>query len=157
MTDIEKLAAAAKAEIAEGRNPKQLNEEERKSLREELKQAKIQEPKKEDLMALLEEAIKYEGTASAVAYKTGYSKVTISLIRNGKYYGGHKVFYARLKRAYNFLSNGVIMCPGLKGEIHIQVCKQYREAVRDGKILKGAAFVQAKAMCPYCPIGDKND
>ncbi|MDR1008048.1 MAG: hypothetical protein LBL65_05740 [Campylobacteraceae bacterium] len=132
-----------------------IDEKERKAFREEVKQTRIPEPKDEEVLTLLKKAIRHEGTLSAVAKKIGYSKATTSLIRSGKYFGSYRIFYAKLKKVYDFFENGVVMCPGIKGEIHLQVCRQYRVAIREGKILKGAAFAQAKDMCPFCPAGAK--
>jgi hypothetical protein len=103
---------------------------------------------------LLDAAIKNEnGIAANVARRIGYSKVTICQIRAGKYLGNDKAFFAKLRKSYDFLVNGTIRCPGLRGDIHIEVCRSYREAVRDSKTLKGTAFALVKDMCKFCPIG----
>jgi hypothetical protein len=104
---------------------------------------------------LLEKAIKHEGDANTVATKTGYNKATISLIRANEYKGSSEKFFTKLKEVYDFLENGTVKCPGLKGDIHLKVCKSYREALSDGKTLKGTAFASVKEMCPFCPIGVK--
>ncbi|MDR0579608.1 MAG: hypothetical protein LBG21_03295 [Campylobacteraceae bacterium] len=127
--------------------------EKRKEIREEIKN--IPPPKLKEVMELLEIAIDYEGSANAVARVIGYSKSAVCLVRKGKYDGNANVFYAKLKREYDFLINGIIMCPGIKGEMHPKVCKQYKEAAKAGKMLKGAAFLQVKDMCRYCPIGGR--
>jgi hypothetical protein len=106
---------------------------------------------------LLEAAIKYEGTVSAVQKKTGYSKATVFLIRKNKYPTDTKPFYEKLKKEYGFLLDGKVKCPGLKGDIDIRECRKYREAARKGKILKGAAFAIIKDVCPFCHTGGKNE
>jgi hypothetical protein len=109
--------------------------------------------REQNIKELLELAIEHEGSAAAVARRIGYSPATISVVRADKYDAGIKKFYTRLRKEYEHLIAGQVMCPGLKSEIHTQVCRKYREAVREGKILKGSAFAIVKEMCPFCPIG----
>jgi len=108
---------------------------------------------------LLEAAVKHEnGNAKAVAEKLGYHKATISQIRNGKYLGNTKAFFRELKEKYSFLQNATVKCPGLKGDIHLKVCSSYRQAIREGKTIRGAAFAIVKQVCPFCPINEvKNE
>lgn len=105
---------------------------------------------------LLEAAIKHEmGNASEVARKTDYNKTTVSLIKADKYVGRVNKFFEKLRTTYDFLENGSVKCPGLRGDIHLKVCKSYQEAVREGRTLKGAAFAAVKDICPFCPMGAK--
>jgi hypothetical protein len=102
---------------------------------------------------LLEAAIKHEnGNAATVAKNIDYNKATISLIRRGKYPGKTKLFFDALKKRYDFLANGIIKCPALKSEMHIEVCRSYRKALKEGKNLKAHIFASVKATCPFCPM-----
>ncbi|MDR0408675.1 MAG: hypothetical protein LBH45_07165 [Campylobacteraceae bacterium] len=150
-SDIEKLIENAKKERAEAKKKKGKPAKRLPPL--------PAKPEDKEGLELLRKAIKHESNnASAVAKRTGYNKATISLIRKNRYTGGTKKFFARLKAAYDFLENGTVKCPGLKGDMHLKVCKSYREAVREGKTLKGTAFAQVRELCPFCPLGDiKND
>jgi hypothetical protein len=108
---------------------------------------------------LLELAIKDEGNAARVARKIGYSKTIVSLIQKGKYDAGLQKFGIALRKAYSHLISGQIMCPGVRSEIHAEICRKYRKAVKQNKPLKDTMFLLVKDMCPYCPMikGDKND
>jgi hypothetical protein len=102
---------------------------------------------------LLELAIKDEGSAAKVARKLNYSPATICLIRKGKYDANSALFAQQLRKEYAHLISGQVKCPALKYEIHTQVCKRYREAVKTNEIIVSDSFTLVKQMCPYCPLG----
>ena len=100
-------------------------------------------------MELLAEAIKEAGSMTAAAEKIGISKTSVSLVLAGKYPNPERIF-ERLRKSYGYILNATVLCPGLKAEIHREVCSRYSEAVRDGNTLGGISFKQVSDTCPYC-------
>ena len=100
---------------------------------------------------LLLEAIEKLGGVSEVGREIGVSKAAISLVKNGKYPNPERV-YEKLRKKLGYLMEQQVKCPGLKFEIHTEVCRRFAEAVRDDKVLSGVNFQLAREMCPYCPI-----
>ena len=105
---------------------------------------------------LLLEAIEKLGSVSEVARRIGVSKTAISQAKNGKYPNPEHI-YEKLRKKLGYLMEQQVKCPGLKFEIHMEVCRRFAEAVRDDKMLSGVNFQFAREMCPYCPINPANN
>lgn len=100
---------------------------------------------------LLTKAIESLGSLSAVAREIGVSKTTLSLVKDGKYSNPERTF-ERLHKKLGHLMSEMVLCPGLKMEIHREVCRKYAEAVRDAKVLGGGSFAAVREVCPYCAM-----
>ncbi len=100
---------------------------------------------------LLLEAIEKLGSVSEVARQISVSKATISRIKNGDYPNPERTF-DKLRKKLGYLMEQQVMCPGLKFEIHMEVCRRFAEAVRDNKALGGVNFQLVRELGPYCPI-----
>lgn len=103
-------------------------------------------------LELLAAAVKERGSMRKVGEAIGVSVTVLSLIQRDKYIPVEPTF-VKLRKRFGYLKQGKTFCPGAKSEIHIEVCKRYAEAVRDGKTLVGFAFLQVREVCPYCVMG----
>ncbi|MGE4399369.1 MAG: hypothetical protein AB7D29_07600 [Campylobacterales bacterium] len=106
----------------------------------------------EELLLL---ALEDFGSLQKVGDEIGVSKTTLCLIQQGKYKNPEPT-YRKLRQKLGYLLDAAVMCPGLKTEIHREVCRKYSEAVRDGKVLGGASFRAVQDVCPYCALSVKN-
>ncbi len=100
---------------------------------------------------LLKKALKHEGTLAKVSAKSGAGRTALSLILSNKYPSSPDKVLAKIRSTYDFLESTLIKCPALKDEIHPNVCKRYKEAVKAKKELGGITFVLVRETCPYCP------
>ena len=100
---------------------------------------------------LLVAAIENFGSLEKVGKEIGVSKTTLCRIQHGNY-PNPEYTYQKLRKKLGYLMDATVRCPGLKFEIHTEVCRRFAEAVRDDKVLSGVNFQLAREMCPYCPI-----
>lgn len=102
-------------------------------------------------MRRLDKALEIEGgNLSAVAKRAGVSRTALSLIRAGKYGARNEKMLRKVDEAYSTIRDGMVLCPALKDEISVAVCRKYAKAVREKTPLHGMNFLAVRDVCAFC-------
>jgi len=102
-------------------------------------------------MRRLEKALEVEnGNLSAVSKRVGVSRTALSLIRAGKYGARSEKVLRKVDEAYSGVTDGMVLCPGLKTEISVLVCRKYAKAVKERTPLHGVNFLAVRDVCAFC-------
>jgi len=102
-------------------------------------------------MRRLEKALEIEdGSLSSVSKRAGVSRTALSLIRAGKYKANSEKVLRKVEEAYSGVRDGIVLCPALKDEISVVVCRKYAKAVKEKTPLFSMNFIAVQGVCPFC-------